>query len=186
MTSFYSEEDLKLIGFKSLGKNVLISKKASIYGANNISIGNNVRIDDFCILSGRITIANNVHISAYVGLYAGNKGIIIEDFVAISGRTLVYAISDDYSGEYLTNPTVPSEYRNVVDTEVIFKKHVLVGAGSLVLPGVVIEEGCSFGAMSLINKSTEPWMIYVGSPIRKLKNRSKKLLELEQKFTKNR
>lgn len=185
MSSFYNEQELKDIGFKSIGNNVLISKKASIYGASNIIIQNNVRIDDFCILTGNIYIGSNVHIAAYVGLYAGKKGIVIEDFVGISARTLVYAVSDDYSGEYLTNPTIPTQYKNVVDTKVVLKKHSLVGAGSLVLPGVIIEEGCSFGAMSLINKSTEPWTIYVGSPIKRLKDRSKKVLKLESEYIEN-
>ena len=56
MNSFYSQEELMKIGFLSVGKNVLISKKASIYNPSVISIGNNVRIDDFCILSGKVTI----------------------------------------------------------------------------------------------------------------------------------
>ena len=62
MNSFYSDEELKKIRFKSLGENVLISKKASIYSPEKIIIGNNVRIDDFCILSGNIQIGNHVHI----------------------------------------------------------------------------------------------------------------------------
>lgn len=53
MNSFYTEAELKELGLKSFGKSVLLSKKVSIYGAKNISIGNNVRIDDFCILSGQ-------------------------------------------------------------------------------------------------------------------------------------
>ena len=36
---------LALKCFKSIGKNVRISSDARIYGENNISIGNNVRID---------------------------------------------------------------------------------------------------------------------------------------------
>ena len=75
MNSFYSNEELKQLGLKSFGKNVLISKKCSIYGADKISIGNNVRIDDFCILSGKIVIGNYVHISAYSALYAGGGRI---------------------------------------------------------------------------------------------------------------
>ena len=47
----YTREELEAIGFAQLGENVKISKKASIYGAANISIGNHVRIDDFCIIS---------------------------------------------------------------------------------------------------------------------------------------
>ncbi|MEC2449247.1 acyltransferase, partial [Bacillus cereus] len=50
--SFYSQEELSEIGFLSVGENVLISKKTSIYNPGAISVGNNVRIDDFCILSG--------------------------------------------------------------------------------------------------------------------------------------
>ena len=61
---FLSDEELRKIGFKSLGTNVLISNKVSIYGAEFISIGDNVRIDDFCILSGKITFGNNIHIGA--------------------------------------------------------------------------------------------------------------------------
>lgn len=36
--SFYSEKELQKIGFRSLGKNVCISKKASIYSPRKISI----------------------------------------------------------------------------------------------------------------------------------------------------
>lgn len=185
MSSFYTTEELKGIGFKNLGDNVFISKKASIYSPGRISIGNNVRIDDFCLLSGTITIGDFVHIAAYAALFGGNEGIEIEDFAGVSGRCTIYSVTDDYSGEYLTNPMIPGEYKNIYDAKVKICRHALLGAGSIVLPGVIIEEGCSFGAMSLINKSTEPWHIYVGQPAKKIKQRSKKLLELEQQFLSN-
>lgn len=76
MNSFYSQEELKKIGFLSVGKNVLISKKASIYNPGVISVGNNVRIDDFCILSGKVTIGSYSHIAAYTALYGGEVGKI--------------------------------------------------------------------------------------------------------------
>ena len=53
-TSFYSEEELQQMGFAHVGHDVMISRKASIYGASNIWIGNHVRVDDFCVLSGKI------------------------------------------------------------------------------------------------------------------------------------
>ena len=92
MNSFYTEEELTTLGLKSFGENVLISKKTSIYGASNISIGNNVRIDDFCILSGEIDFGNHIHISAGVYLYGGNIGIEIQDFSGISSH--FYLIED--------------------------------------------------------------------------------------------
>ncbi len=41
---YYSEDVLKQMGFSSLGKNVKISEKASLYGISRISIGSNVRL----------------------------------------------------------------------------------------------------------------------------------------------
>lgn len=65
MTSFYTEKELPSLGLKKYGRNVKISRHASIYGAQNISIGDNVRIDDFCILSGHIELGSYIHIAAY-------------------------------------------------------------------------------------------------------------------------
>jgi acetyltransferase-like isoleucine patch superfamily enzyme len=53
-----------------------------------------------------------------------------------------------------------------------------------VFPGVDIAEGCSIGAMALVNKSTQPWGIYVGNPAKRIKERKKDMLELENEFLK--
>ena len=49
--SYYLEDELKALGFRSLGEGIRLSRKASVYGAQRISIGSYVRIDDFCVLS---------------------------------------------------------------------------------------------------------------------------------------
>ena len=85
-TSFLSREKLMEIGFKSIGENVLLSRKASIYGPENIEIGNNVRIDDFCILSGKIKLGSYIHIAAYSALFGGEEGITMEDFTGLSSK----------------------------------------------------------------------------------------------------
>lgn len=184
MNSFYTEQELKELGFQSIGKEVLISRKASIYGAASMKIGNNVRVDDFCILSGKITIGNFVHIAAATMLFAGDEGIRLDDFCGISSRCAVYAASDDYSGMALTNPTVPDKYRNVTGGTVVLKKHSLIGSGCTILPNVTIGEGTSVGSMSLIGKSLDDWGVYVGIPCKKIKDREKRILELEQDFLK--
>ena len=182
MNSFYTNHELDQFGFKNLGSHVMISRKASIYGAEFMSIGSNVRIDDFCILSGNISIGNQVHIAAYVALYGSKEGIEIHDFAGVSARTVVYAASDDYTGEGMTNPTVPDKYRKVNHGKVIICKHAIIGAGSIVLPGVKLGEGSSFGALSLINKNADEWSINVGIPSKKVSNRKKDILLLEQQY----
>lgn len=182
MSSFYSNEELESLGFKKIGQNALISRKASIYGASSIEIGNDVRIDDFCFLSGNIKLGNNIHISAYSALIAGDKGIELHDFSGLSSRCVIYAVSDDYSGNYLTNPTVSSKYTNVQGEKVVLEKHVIVGTGTSIMPGVVIHEGTSVGAMSLVTKSLDSWGVYIGIPCKRIKDRKKTVLDLENHY----
>ncbi len=186
MPSFYSEEELINLGLKSYGSNVRISRNACFYGASNISVGDNVRIDDFCILSGYITLGSNIHIAAYTALYGGKDGIVIDDFANLSSRICVYSVSDDYSGETMTNPTIPDEYKNVTSAPVHIGKHVIIGSTSVVLPGVNVAEGSSFGSFSFINRDPEPWSINAGIPFKKIKDRGKNLLELEKKYLESR
>ena len=182
MTSFLTEKELTELGLKRLGKNVKISRNARIYGAENVSVGDNVRIDDFCVLSGVISLGNNVHIAVYSALFGGEAGITVEDFANISSRVCIYAVSDDYSGRTMTNPTVPDKYKAVQKESVTIGKHAIIGSGSTVLPGVKIAEGTAVGAMSLCKKSTEPWKIYAGIPAKIVKDRKKDLLSLEKEY----
>ena len=170
MTSFYTEEEYKQLGFKSIGENCLISKNACFYGISNISIGNNVRIDDFCILSGNIQLGNYIHISAYSALY-GSKGIVIGDYCGCSSRTTIYSAVDDFSGEYMIGPMVPEELSNVTGGVVELKDYVQLGANTIVMPGITINEGAVTGACTLVRHNLDTWTINVGMPSRVLKKR---------------
>ena len=178
MTSFYNREELLALGFKSVGEDVLVSRKASLYGVGNMTLGNHVRIDDFCVLSGKLTIGSYVHIAAGSMLFGGSAGIILDDYAGLSSRCVVYAASDDYSGKHMTNPTVPKQYLGVKESAVLVGKHCIIGSGSTILPGVTVGEGCAVGAMSLLTKNADVWGIYAGTPAKRIGNRSMELLWL--------
>lgn len=175
--SFYSEEELSGLGLKSYGKNVRISRYARIYSPCNISIGDNVRIDDFCILSGHISLGSNIHISAYVALY-GSMGIVLEDYTGISPMSVIYSAMDDFSGDFLIGPIHPQELTNVTGGRVLLKKYSQIGTHSVVFPNLTIGEGSVVGACSLVNKSLDSWGIYYGVPAVRIRNRNKGLLRL--------
>lgn len=177
-TSFYSYQELCNIGFKSFGSNVLISRKASFFNAEKIEIGDDVRIDDFCILSGDIKIGSNIHISAYSAIYGG-FGVELEDFVTISGRVLIYSQNDDYSGNYYTNPMVPKRLTNVTGGKVTMRKYSIIGAGSIILPNITINTGGCVGAMSLVKTNIPEWEVYAGVPAKYKSRRSNDLLNLK-------
>lgn len=182
--TYLCQDDLDRLGFKSLGKNVLISDKASIYNADQIEIGDNSRVDDFCVLSGRIKIGRFSHVTPMCLIAGGEPGVHMSDFCTLAYGVKIFSQSDDYSGETLVNSLINKKYKKEIFEAVTILKHVVLGAGSIVMPGVVIAEGCSFGAMTLVNKNTDPWSIYFGVPARKYKDRSKNMLDLEKLFLK--
>ncbi len=180
--AFYTEKELKNLGLLSFGENVYISNRASIYNPERIIIGDNVRIDDFCVLSAGIDgieIGDYVHMAVFCSLIGAGK-INIQDFANLSSRVSIYSSNDDYSGEHMTNPMVPSKFTAVTHADVVIGKHVVIGSGSVVLPGITIEEGVAIGALSLISKDCSSFGIYVGT--HRIKERSRNLLDFERQM----
>jgi galactoside O-acetyltransferase len=176
--SWLSNEQITELGFASVGNNVLLSDKASYYNCKKIHLGNNVRIDDFCVLSagaGGINIGNYIHIAVFSSLIgAGN--ITLADFCNISSRVSIYSSNDDYSGAAMTNPTLPETFTNVYHADVKVGCHVIIGSGTVVLPGVVLHEGAAIGALSLVKKDCLSFGIYTGVPTKKTGERKRDLL----------
>lgn len=172
-STFYNREELAQLGLHSYGENVCISRKCSIFSPEKISIGNNVRVDDFCILSGRIILHNNIHISAYSALYGG-FGIEFLDHSGCSARTTIYSAMDDFSGDYLIGPMHPNNLTNVQGGKVVVGEFVQIGANCVVFPNLTIGEGAVIGAMSLVRESVKPWTVNVGIPLRVIKKRNNK------------
>lgn len=175
-TSYYSEEELAQLGLKSYGKDVRISRHVCIYGAHRISIGDNVRIDDFCILCGDITIGSHIHIAPYCAFY-GEFGIRMEDYSGSSAGVKVYSAIDDFSGEYAVGPVIDESKRKLTLGLVTIGKYVQIGAGSIIFPDVTIGDGCAIGAMSLVKKTLNAWGIYAGVPVRYIKERKRNLVD---------
>jgi galactoside O-acetyltransferase len=182
--SIFSPKELDTLGLASYGKDVRISRKASLHNPSQIAIGDHVRIDDFCVLSagkGGIEIGDYIHIAVFCSLIGAGK-IKLDDFCNLSSRVSIYSSNDDYTGQYMTNPMVPPEFTNVSHADVLVGKHVIVGSGSVVLAGLRLEEGVAVGALSLVTKPCEAFGIYAGVPARRIAGRRRDLLELEKRL----
>ena len=177
--AFRDKHELFRLGIK-FGNNVLISDKCSIYGTD-ITIGNNVRIDDFCILSGKITLGNNIHIGAYCALY-GKFGIVMEDYTGLSPRCTIFSASDDFSGNYLISPMNPEKYCNVTGGKVILRKFVQIGAGTIIMPDLILSSGVAIGAMSFVKHGIASWEIWGGNPLRFIRQRKVGMMNMAKEF----
>jgi galactoside O-acetyltransferase len=183
-SDFLSIEELKSLGFASLGNHVLIDRTVRIKGCDRIRIGSNVRFDAYGVISAGvdgISFGDYVHIGTHVFM-AGAGRIEMHDFSGLSGRVSIYSSNDDYHGDALTNPTVPAEFRNVTSGPVIIEKHVIVGAGSVILPGVILHIGASIGALTLVRKDIPEFAIVSGQGGKILGERKRNLLEIEKKL----
>jgi acetyltransferase-like isoleucine patch superfamily enzyme len=178
--AYLSKEELEKIGFKSVGEEVYVSDKASIYNASKIVIGSFVRIDDFSLISAGdegIEIGSYVHISCYVCLI-GKAKITISDFVSVSIKATILSSNSDFSGDtlpYLSEFQFNDIHKgllSVISKPVVLETHTGIGAHSVILPGVTIGKGSVIGAQSVVYESVNQWGIYFGNPVRFLKKRS--------------
>lgn len=180
--AYLSNEQLEKMGFKSIGNNVKISDRAVIYNPELISICDNSRVDDFCLLSGNIYIGKFVHVTPMCLIAGGMPGVILGDYSTLAYGVKIFSQSDDYSGEAMTNSLIPKKFKKEKFKSVVVGKFAIIGAGSVVLPGADVNEGVSVGAMSLVLHPTEAWKIYAGVPAEIIKSRSKNLLNLSEEF----
>lgn len=183
---YFSENELFKKGI-TFGSNVFVHRSVIFFG-NNVELGHDVRIDCFSLITSdeKVKIGNNVHLAPGVYIF-GTAGVEIGSYCGISSRCVIYSTSDDYSGGYMTNPTLPNEFRNVKAAAVRLNKHVIIGSGSVIMPGVTINAGASIGALSYVNKNIPEYMIVSGNPLRKIGYRNKsKLKSLEESYEKQR
>lgn len=182
--TFFSEDELKQFKFKSLGKNTKIKKNVSIFFTENVSIGDNVRMDDFTIIvaaSNECNIGSHIHIASHCFISASG-GFTMGDFCALAHGSMVFSNSGDYTGASLLNPTIYPKYVKAISKKVVFERHAILGAGSIVLPGCTLEEGAAVGAQSLVTKSLPAWGMYYGSPATFRKERKRDMLRFESEF----
>jgi len=182
---YYNEHELRSFGFKSVGSNVKIAKSCVIVGVTNITIGSNVIIGAYCSIiatgNGELIIGSYIHIGAFCHLLAC-EGIELNDFSGLSQGVKIYTKTDDYSGLSLTNPTIPNKYKHLKTGKVLIKMHVIIGANSVILPNVVIGEGVSVGALSLVTTNLDSWILFAGNPLKRIAKKSKNLLQKKEEF----
>lgn len=180
---FLSPEVLSGMPFKSLGHDVMIHERVTLVGIENISVGSHVRIDPEVILlaTGPLTIGCYTHIAPGVFI-AAKAGFEMKNFANIAHGARIYTVNDDYSGEHLMGPTIPSDLVSLDSGPVLMEAHANVGAGAIVLPGVTLAQGSVLGALSLLQRSTEPWIIYGGIPAKPIKARRREMVSKGQEL----
>jgi acetyltransferase-like isoleucine patch superfamily enzyme len=156
-----------------------------IFGEEHVVVGSPVRIDAFALITagpGTVRIGDHVHISA--GAYVfGTAGATLGDFVNLSARSVLMTASDDFGDGSLVGPMVPDAFRNVRRAPIHLESHVVIGVGSVVLPGVTIGRGATVGALSVVKHDVPDLAMVAGVPARRIGRRDgDRLLALERRL----
>ncbi|WP_436862365.1 acyltransferase [Staphylococcus caeli] len=130
---------------KSVGKNVFVGKYITIKNINKLAIGNDVSIHAYS------------YIDAYGEIEIGNS-------VSIANHATI--ISSDHTW---TDNNHPIKYNPVDPKKIIIENDVWIAAGVRILGGNTIKTRNVIGAGAVVNKNTERNSVYVGVPIKKVK-----------------
>ena len=126
-----------------------IHARASIRNAQNIYLGENVRITmDCCIWAeqhSKIVFGDNVLVGPGVKMFCGNHGIKQCD--------------------------VPIVYQDRQENDIIIGNDVWIGANSILVSGVSVEDGAVIAAGSVVTKHVPANSIVAGVPAKIIKYR---------------
>lgn len=163
-----------------------IYEQAKVVGIENFELGIYSQIDDFCFINAgsKCAIGRNVHIASFTTIVGGGE-CYIGDFSGLSAGCRLITATDDFTGPYLTNPTVPSEYTNVTKGVIRIGRHAIIGTDAIIFPNVTIGDGCAVGAGAVVRKDLEAWTVYamVNGKLKALKKRPEtEILMKEQEY----
>lgn len=155
-----------------------------IIGLDKIKFGHDVIVDDFTLIyaTEKMAIGNYVHIACFSSITGGAE-VEIGDFSAVSQGVRILTGTDDFKEWGFGNSTIEAKYRNAKRAPIKIGRFCIIGANSVVLPGVTIGEGATVGANSVVTRDLEPWGVYIGN--KRVKERDKEgVLKNYAKFLK--
>lgn len=162
-----------------------MSKENSVIG-DNVTIGENFNMGNFCIIEDNVIIGDNVTIKHYVWLKEGTvlqDGVFIDSYCK-TGENLVVRegtsfkpltqISDDVQmgKNVFVGPDVVI-LRGMADRKgqepPVIGNNVYIGGCVTILPGLTIGDNAILGAGAVVTKDVEPGAVMVGNPAKRIK-----------------
>jgi acetyltransferase-like isoleucine patch superfamily enzyme len=175
----------RLLG--ACGRNVVFGQNVVLRHPGRIRIGDNVVVDDNCLLDAKgdtnagITIGSGVFIGRNTILSCKNGDIVIDtganigfnceifsaSRVSVGARTLLAAYCYLIGGDHdWSDPSVPVLEQARRSAGVTVGAGVWMGAGAKVLDGVTIGDGAVVGAGAVVRAAVPADAIAVGVPAR--------------------
>ncbi len=178
----------------STGRGVALGANIAIRHPGKIHLGNNVVIDDNCVMDAKgennqgIKIENGVFVGRGTILTCHNGDIILEDNVNIGFNCVISSLSRIVikknhlmaafcylvGGDHDSDRTdIPVLHQGRSSKGITIDENVWLGAGVAVLDGVTIGRDSIIGAGAVVNKDVQEYAIAAGLPAKFLWDRRK-------------
>ncbi|MCL5771813.1 MAG: acyltransferase [Actinobacteria bacterium] len=181
--------------FKKVGKGVIFGQNITIRHPNKIFIGDNVVIDENCMLDAKgsenkgIEISRNCYIGRNTILSCKNGDIFLDEnvnigfnceihsssYVKIGKNTLiaayVYVIAGDHIHDVVNKPI---SLLGGISKGIIIGENCWLGARSTIFDSVSIGNDVIVGASAVVNSDVPAYSVAAGIPARIVKNRLQK------------
>lgn len=173
----WNEEIKKDLGY--CGENVFIGHNTIFTNPSQVFLGDRVRIDPFCLITTGLTTGNNIQITSHCILGGGKNHIItLGDWCFIGYGSKLFCASEDYSGDH--GPV--NEFwgsNKIFRGDIRLENFSGVASDVIVMPNIILPEGCTIGAKSFVYKSDNltPWSVWIGNPLQLHKARNRKAIE---------
>jgi acetyltransferase-like isoleucine patch superfamily enzyme len=176
----------------AVGRGVAFGANIAIRHPQKIHIGNNVVIDDNCVLDAKgatnkgIRIGNGVFVGRGTILTCHNGDIVLEDNVNIGFNCVISSLSSIVikknhlmaafcylvGGDHDSDRTdIPVLFQGRSSKGIVVEENVWLGAGVTVLDGATVGRDSIIGAGAVVNKDIPEFAIAAGLPVRFLHDR---------------
>ena len=158
---------------RSCGEGVKIYPMAKITFPHVVDLHDHCRIGDFVfIFAGEgVQIGAHTDVQPHTIFWGGGL-TILGDRVSTGPGTVFLSATYSHEAGLKMVDGLGEGSAIAIGGKLVVGDDVYIGAKSTVMP-VTIGEGAVIGAGSFVNKDVDPWGIYVGSPARKIGERSR-------------
>lgn len=130
------------------GTKIWYPEKSNIY-PEGVIIGEDCNIGTFVEIRKEVKIGDRVKIQAFVFI---PEGITIENDIFIGPHVC------------FTNDKYPRSYWEGPDSKTLVKSGASIGAGAVILPGIVVGRDAMVGAGAVVTKDVPDYATVVGNP----------------------
>lgn len=148
-------------------------------------------IDDFCYFSTKVRIGRLSHVASGCSVAGGGAySLTLGDYSSLSSGVKVWCSSDDFARSLIFLPPAGTEdvKEFALSGDVSIGDCSGIGANTVVMPSNTLPEGTAIGALSFVppNFPFEPWSVYAGIPIRRVRSRDREAVQRQMRHLEER